>query len=64
MSILEDTKEKLHNAGEDIRERWDETSDRASDKMDEMKAAGHLKEAEIEHDAVKQKNDYRESLRT
>lgn len=63
MGLLDDAKDAAEATGKKIGEWADDTKQRVSDKVDEMKAEADVKRAEAERDATKAKNDYKEQLR-
>ncbi len=63
MGLLDDAKDAAEATGKKIGEWADDTKERVSDKVDEMKAEADVKRAEAERDATKAKNDYKEQLR-
>ncbi|MBU1589040.1 MAG: hypothetical protein KKH51_14015 [Actinobacteria bacterium] len=63
MGLLDDAKDAAEATGKKVGEFVDDTKERASDKVDEIKADADVKRAESERDATKAKNEYKESLR-
>ena len=63
MGLLDDAKDAAEATGKKIGEWADDTKERVSDQVDEMKADADVKRAEAERDATKAKNDYKEQLR-
>ena len=64
MGLMDDAKDTADATGKKVGEWVDDTKERASDKMDEVKADADLKAAEAHRDAVDAKNDYKEDLRS
>ncbi|WP_347979223.1 hypothetical protein [Microbacterium sp. ProA8] len=60
---MDDAKQTAEAVGEKIKDAWEDTTDRAGDKVDEMKADAEVKKAEAERDSVKTRNDIKEDLR-
>lgn len=70
MGLMDDAKDAAEATGKKVGEWVDDTRERISDKVDEMKADGKvaaaeadLKKAEAERDATEAKNEYKERLR-
>ncbi len=63
MGFMDDAKQTAEAVGEKIKDAWEDTTDRAGDKVDEMKADAEVKKAEAERDSVKTRNDIKEDLR-
>jgi hypothetical protein len=63
MGLLDDAKDAAEATGKKVGEWADDTKERVSDKVDEVKADADVKRAEAERDATKAKNDYKEELR-
>lgn len=63
MGFAGDAKQAAEAVGGKIKETWDDTTDRVSDKIDEAKAEGDVKRAEAERDSVKKRNEVKEELR-
>ena len=70
MGLLEDAKDAADATGKKVGEFIDDTKERVSDKVDEVKAdaevgrkEAELRKAEAERDATEAKNDYKEQLR-
>jgi len=63
MGFLDDAKETAAAVGEKLKDTWDDATDRAGDKADELSAEARVKKAEAERDSVKARNDVKESLR-
>lgn len=70
MGLLEDAKDAADATGKKVGEFIDDTKERGSDKVDEVKAdaevgrkEAELRKAEAERDATEAKNDYKEQLR-
>ena len=63
MGFIDDAKKTAEAVGEKIADTWEDTTDRISDKTDEMKADADVKKAEVERDSVHKRNEIREDLR-
>lgn len=63
MGFMDDAKKTADAVGEKIKDTWEDTTERISDKADEAKAEADVKKAEAERDSVKARNDIREDLR-
>ncbi|MCU1447211.1 hypothetical protein [Cryobacterium sp.] len=70
MGFADDAKDALDATGQKIGRAAEDTKERVSDKLDEVKAdaevrkaEGDVKRAEAERDATRAKNDYKEGLR-
>lgn len=63
MGFLDDAEKTAAAVGEKIKDTWDDVTDRAGDKVDELSAEAEVKKAEAERDSVKKRNDIKESLR-
>jgi hypothetical protein len=63
VGFMDDAKQTAEAVGEKIKDAWEDTTDRAGDKVDEMKADAEVKKAEAERDSVKTRNDIKEDLR-
>ncbi len=63
MGILDDAKEAAETAARKAKDAWEDTTEKISDKIDEVKADHEVKKAEAERDAVKTRNDVKEQLR-
>lgn len=63
MGFMDDAKKTAEAVGDKIKDTWEDTTERVSDKVDEMKADADVKRAEAERDSVKARNDIREDLR-
>lgn len=70
MGLMDDAKDAAEATGKKIGQFADDTKERISDKVDEVKADGEVhkaeadvKRAEAERDATEVKNDYKETLR-
>lgn len=70
MGFMEDAKKTAEAVGEKISDTWDDTTERLSDKADEVKADAEVKKAEAEvdkaeaeRDSVHKRNEIREELR-
>ena len=63
MGLMDDAKDTAEATGKKVGEWVDDTKERASDKVDEMKADADVKRAESARDATEAKNEYKEQLR-
>ena len=63
MGYIDDAKKTAEAVGEKIADTWEDTTERISDKSDEMKADAEVKKAEAERDSVHKRNEIREDLR-
>ena len=63
MGFMDDAKDAADATGKKVGEFVDDTKERVSDKVDEMKADADVSRAEKERDATHAKNEYKESLR-
>jgi len=70
MGLLDNAKDAAQATGKKIGEFADDTKERVSDAVDDVKAdakvrnaEADVKKAEAERDATKAKNDYKEDLR-
>ncbi|WP_404434544.1 hypothetical protein LG299_07820 [Microbacterium lacus] len=63
MGFIDDAKKTAEAVGEKIADTWEDTTERVSDKSDEMKADAEVKKAEAERDSVHKRNEIREDLR-
>jgi hypothetical protein len=63
MGLMDDAKDTAEATGKKVGEWADDTKERVSDKVDEMKADADVKAAEAHRDAVDSKNEYKEDLR-
>jgi len=64
MGLIEDARDTAEATGKKVGEWADDTKERISDKVDEMKADADVKAAEAHRDAVNSKNEYKEDLRS
>jgi hypothetical protein len=64
MGLMDDAKDTAEATGKKVGEWADDTKERLSDKVDEVKADADVKAAEAHRDAVESKNDYKEDLRS
>jgi hypothetical protein len=64
MGLMDDAKDTAEATGKKVGEWVDDTKERVSDKVDEVKADADLKAAEAHKDAVDAKNEYKEDLRS
>jgi hypothetical protein len=63
MGVLDDAKDAAEATGKKVGEWADDTKERVSDKVDEVKADADVKKAEADRDRVEAKNEYKEKLR-
>lgn len=63
MGMIDNAKDAADATGEKVGEWVKDTKERISDGVDAAKADADVKTAEINRDATKAKNDYKESLR-
>src|SRR6478752_4462223 len=63
MGVLDDAKDAAEATGKKVGEWADDTKERISDKVDEVKADADVKAAEAHRDSVEKKNEYKEDLR-
>ena len=63
MGLMDDAKDTAEATGKKVGEWADDTKERISDKVDEVKADADLKAAEKNKEAVDAKNEYKEDLR-
>ena len=63
MGLMDDAKDTADATGKKVGEWMDDTKERISDKVDEMKADADVRAAEVNRDAVDAKNEYKENLR-
>ncbi|QNE47741.1 hypothetical protein F1C58_13115 [Glaciihabitans sp. INWT7] len=70
MGLLDNAKDAAEATGKKVGEWADDTKERVSDRVDEVKAEGEVKraegevsKAEADRDATKAKNEYKEELR-
>jgi len=63
MGVLDDAKDAAEATGKKVGEWADDTKERISDKVDEVKADADVKKAEADRDRVEAKNEYKEKLR-
>ena len=63
MGFIDDAKDAAETAGRKIKEGFEDTVDRVSDKIDEAKADAEVKKAEAERESVKKKNEVNAELR-
>jgi hypothetical protein len=63
MGFMDDAKKTAEAVGEKIKDTWEDTTERVSDKADEVKADAEVKKAEAERDSVHKRNDIKEELR-
>jgi len=63
MGVLDDAKDAAEATGKKVGEWADDTKERISDKVDEVKADADVKKAEADRDRVQAKNEYKEKLR-
>lgn len=63
MGIADDAKDVLAAAGRKIGRAAEDAKDRVEDKVDEVKAAARVKQAEADRDVTRAKNELKEDLR-
>jgi hypothetical protein len=63
MGFIDDAKETADTAGRKLKDKWDDTTDRIGDKIDEAKADANVKKAEAEKESVERRNEVKENLR-
>jgi hypothetical protein len=63
MGFIDDAKETAETAGRKLKDKWDDTTDRIGDKIDEAKADANVKKAEAEKESVERRNEVQENLR-
>jgi ElaB/YqjD/DUF883 family membrane-anchored ribosome-binding protein len=63
MGLLDDAKDLAQSAAEKAGRVIDDTKDRLSDKVDEVKADANVKKAEAEQASTEKKNEAKEQLR-
>ncbi|MDQ1205703.1 hypothetical protein SK224_02175 [Microbacterium sp. BG28] len=63
MGFIDDAKETAETAGRKLKDKWDDTTDRIGDKIDEAKADANVKKAEAEKESVEHRNEVKENLR-
>jgi hypothetical protein len=63
MGLMDDAKDAAEATGKKVGEWADDTKERISDKVDEVKADADVKAAEAHRDSVEKKNEYKEDLR-
>ncbi|WP_292684053.1 hypothetical protein [Microbacterium sp. SCN 69-37] len=63
MGFIDDAKDAAETAGRKIKEGFEDTVDRVSDKIDEAKADAEVKKAEAERDSVHKRNEIKEEIR-
>ncbi len=63
MGFLDDAKDAAEATGKKVGEWADDTKERVSDKVDEVKADAEVTKAEADRDRVQAKNEYKEKLR-
>ncbi|WP_243233215.1 hypothetical protein [Microbacterium sp. CIAB417] len=63
MGFIDDAKEAAETAGRKLKDKWDDTTDRIGDKIDEAKADANVKKAEAEKESVERRNEVKENLR-
>ncbi|CAN5144895.1 hypothetical protein BH11ACT4_BH11ACT4_08740 [soil metagenome] len=63
MGLMDDAKDAADATGKKVGEWVDDTKERVSDKVDEVKADAEVKRAESARDATEAKNEYKEELR-
>lgn len=63
MGFIDDAKETAETAGRKLKDKWEDTTDRLGDKVDEAKADANVKKAEAEKESVERRNEVKENLR-
>jgi len=63
MGFMDDAKETAETAARKAKDKWDDTTDRVGDKVDEMKADSDAKKAEADADSVRKRNELKEEMR-
>lgn len=63
MGFIDDAKETAETAGRKLKDKWEDTTDRIGDKIDEAKADANVKKAEAEKESVERRNEVKENLR-
>ena len=63
MGVMDSAKDAADATAKNVGEWVDDTKERISDKVDEVRADADVRKAEAERDAVQAKNDYKENLR-
>ena len=63
MGMIDDAKETVGTAAEQVKRGVKDTVDRVGDKVDEVKADAAVKKAEAERDSVHTRNDLKEQMR-
>lgn len=63
MGFMDDAKESAEALAKKAKEKWEDTTDRVGDKVDEMKADAEAKKAEADADSVRRRNEFKEDLR-
>ncbi|GAA2580571.1 hypothetical protein [Microbacterium binotii] len=63
MGFIDDAKETAETAGRKLKDKWDDTTDRIGDNIDEAKADANVKKAEAEKESVERRNEVKENLR-
>jgi hypothetical protein len=63
MGIIDNAKETLSAVGEKVKRETHDLKDKVHDKKDEIDAESEVRKAEADRDAVKKRNDVKESVR-
>ena len=63
MGLMDSAKDAADATGKKVGEVIDDTKERVSDRIDEMRADAEVSKAEAERDAVHAKNEHKENLR-
>ena len=63
MGLIDSAKDAADATGKKVGEVIDDTKERVSDRIDEMRADAEVSKAEAEREAVHAKNEHKENLR-
>ena len=63
MGLMDSAKDAADATGKKVGEVIDDTKERVSDRIDEMRADAEVSKAEAEREAVHAKNEHKENLR-
>ena len=63
MGLMDSAKDAADATGKKVGEVVDDTKERITDRIDEMRADAEVTKAEAERDAVRAKNEHKENLR-
>ena len=63
MGLMDSAKDAADATGKKVGEVIDDTKERVSDQIDEMRADAEVSKAEAEREAVHAKNEHKENLR-